>query len=184
MIRHNTCLKTEPVFKFGASCSVNGIAAILDVQVGTIGVSNWKWSSNSSQVACHMEFWSYLLSFTMDPAQLAYQQTLRCHQAHLHMACLFSLFIKVIILNVAAIICAQYLKQPWHTSILTGQMWVLELLGGHPECTYSHRAWSPYSCLLCSHWWASFFGLWWFKVCHSWGATGHLPLLLCHWLNS
>ena len=69
----------------------------------------------------------------MDPAQLAYQQALRHHQAYLHMACLFSLFIRIIILNVAAIICAQYLKQPWHTSILTGQMWVLELLGGHPE---------------------------------------------------
>ena len=69
----------------------------------------------------------------MDPAQLAYQQALRRHQAHLHMAHLFSLFIRVIILNVAAIIRAQYLKQPWHTSILTGQMWVLELLGGHPE---------------------------------------------------
>ena len=50
----------------------------------------------------------------------------------------FSLFIRVIILNVAAImIHAQYLKQPWHTSMLTGQMWVLELLGGHTEhiCT-------------------------------------------------
>ena len=69
----------------------------------------------------------------MDPAQLAYQQALRHRQAHLHMAHLFSLFIRVIILNVAAIIRAQYLKQPWHTSILTGQMWVLELLGGHPE---------------------------------------------------
>ena len=69
----------------------------------------------------------------MDPAQLAYQQALRRRQAHLHMAHLFSLFIRVIILNVAAIIRAQYLKQPWHTSILTGKMWVLELLGGHPE---------------------------------------------------
>ena len=73
----------------------------------------------------------------MDPAQLAYQQALRHHQAHLHMAQLFSLFIRVIILNVAAIIHAQYLKQPWHTSMLTGQMCVLELVGGHPECIHT-----------------------------------------------
>ena len=48
----------------------------------------------------------------------------------------FSPFIGVIIYNAAAIIHAQYLKQPWYTSMLTGQkkIWVLELLGGHPEC--------------------------------------------------
>ena len=107
------------------------------MQVGTIVVLNWKQSSNSSQVTHHTEFWSYLLSFTMDPAQLTYQQALRCHQAYLHMAHLFSLFIRVIIFNVAAIICVQYLKQPWHTSMLTGQMWVLELLAGHPECIHT-----------------------------------------------
>ena len=70
----------------------------------------------------------------MDSAQHAYQQTLRWNQAPQNMAHLFSLFIRVIILNLVAIIQAQYLKQPWHTSMLTGQMWVLELLAGHPEC--------------------------------------------------
>ena len=63
----------------------------------------------------------------------AYQQTLRCNQAIQNMSCLFSLFIRIIILNLVAIIQAQYLRQPWHTSMLTGQMWVLELLAGHPE---------------------------------------------------
>ena len=77
--------------------------------------------------------WSYLLSSTMDPAQIAYQHALRQCQALQNMACLFTLFIRVIVLNVAAIIWAQYMKQPWHTSMLTGQMWVLELLAGHPE---------------------------------------------------
>ena len=100
-------------------------------------ISNQKWSSNSLQVACHMEFWSYLLSFTIDPAQLAYQQALRWQQALQTMAHLFTLFIRVIVLNVAAIIWAQYLKQPWHTSMITGQMWVLELLAGHPECIHT-----------------------------------------------
>ena len=92
----------------------------------------WHMSQHNSCLKLEMEFkfitsgtlqfWSHLLSFTMDPAQLAYQQALRCHQAHLHMACLFSLFIRAIIPNVAAIIHAQYLKQPWHTSMLSGKM--------------------------------------------------------------
>ena len=30
------------------------------------------------------------------------------------------------------------MKQPWHTSMLTGQMWVLELLAWHPECICTH----------------------------------------------
>ena len=72
----------------------------------------------------------------MDSAQHAYQQTLRWNQASQNMAHLFSLFIRVIILNLVAIIQAQYLKQPWHTSMLTGQMWVLELHAGHPECIH------------------------------------------------
>ena len=70
----------------------------------------------------------------MTPEELAYEQAgIQRHLAFQHMARLFSLFIRVIILNVAAIIRARYLKQPYHTSILTGQMWVLELLAGHPE---------------------------------------------------
>ncbi|KAH9954260.1 hypothetical protein BGW80DRAFT_1130185, partial [Lactifluus volemus] len=28
----------------------------------------------------------------------------------------------------------QLFKQPYHTSALTGEAWVLELLAGHPEC--------------------------------------------------
>ena len=37
-------------------------------------------------------------------------------------------FIRVIVLNIASIIQAHHLKEPYHTSILTGHMWVLELL--------------------------------------------------------
>ena len=65
----------------------------------------------------------------MDSAQHA--------QALQNMVRLFSLFIRVIILNLVAIIQAQHLKQPWHTSMFTGQMWVLELLAGHPECIHT-----------------------------------------------
>ena len=69
----------------------------------------------------------------MDPAQHAYQEALRRCQAVQHMARLLTFIIRIIVLNVAAIIRSHYLKQPWHTSMLTGQMWVIELLGGHPE---------------------------------------------------
>ena len=69
----------------------------------------------------------------MDPAQHAYQEALRRRQAVQHMARLFTFIIRIIVLNVAAIIRSRYLKQPWHTSVLTGQMWVIELLAGHPE---------------------------------------------------
>ena len=70
----------------------------------------------------------------MDPAQHAYQEALRWRQAVQHMGCLFTFIIRIIVLNVAAIIQSHYLKQPWHTSMLTGQIWVIELLAGHPEC--------------------------------------------------
>ena len=73
----------------------------------------------------------------MDPAQHTYQEALRQHQAVQHMAHLFTFIIRIIVLNVAAIIRSRYFEQPWHTSMLTGQMWVIELLAGHPEhiCT-------------------------------------------------
>ena len=73
----------------------------------------------------------------MDPAQLVYQQSIRQHQGFQQMTHLFTLVIRVIVFNIASIIQAHYLKEPYHTSMLTGHMWVLELLGGHPEhiCT-------------------------------------------------
>ena len=73
----------------------------------------------------------------MDPAQHAYQEALRWRQAVQHMARLFTFIIRIIVLNVAAIIQSRYLKQPWHTSMLTGQMWVIELLAGHLECIHT-----------------------------------------------
>ena len=69
----------------------------------------------------------------MDPAQLAYQQAIGWHQAFQQMTCLFTFVIRVIVLNIASIIQVHYLKEPYHTSILTGHTWVLELLGRHSE---------------------------------------------------
>ena len=80
---------------------------------------------------------SLLLPFTMNPVQHAYQKALRRRQAVQHMAHLFTFIIRIIVLNVAAIIWSRYLKQPWHTSMLTGQMWVIKFLAGHPECIHT-----------------------------------------------
>ena len=30
-----------------------------------------------------------------------------------------------------------YMKEPYHTSILSGYAWLQELLHGHPECIYT-----------------------------------------------
>ena len=69
----------------------------------------------------------------MDPAQLAYQQSIGWHQAFQQMTCLSTFVIRVIVLNIASIIQVHYLKEPYHTLMFTGHMWVLELLGGHLE---------------------------------------------------
>ena len=69
----------------------------------------------------------------MDPAQLVYQQSIRQCQVFQQMTHLFTLVSRVIVFNIASILQAHYLREPYHTSVLTGHMWVLGLLGGHPE---------------------------------------------------
>ena len=44
------------------------------------------------------------------------------------------ILLTIIIPKFIQVICSLYIKQPYHTSILSGKAWVQELLNGHPKC--------------------------------------------------
>ena len=54
---------------------------------------------------------------------------------HLHLTILvaISLQLSLLLLTLMCLISRYYLKEPYHTSILSGYVWVQELLNGHPE---------------------------------------------------
>lgn len=43
------------------------------------------------------------------------------------------LFLSIVITATAAVLQSLEGREPYHTSILTGEGWVMELLGGHPD---------------------------------------------------
>jgi len=43
------------------------------------------------------------------------------------------LFVAILLTGTSSLLLSLYEREPYHTSILTGQGWVMELLEGHPE---------------------------------------------------
>ena len=43
------------------------------------------------------------------------------------------MFMSIILTAMASLLTSMYTRDPYHTSILTGEGWVMELLAGHPE---------------------------------------------------
>ena len=57
--------------------------------------------------------------------------TARVRQQIAHLG---ALIINIIVPTILQILQALYIKEPYHTSILSGEGWVQELLHGHPRC--------------------------------------------------
>ena len=66
----------------------------------------------------------------------------KCRQ-RLHIVQKQMMMIVSLLVVAIAIICASdkeqlaWLRLPYHTSILTGEGWVMELLAGHPQCIHT-----------------------------------------------
>ena len=50
-----------------------------------------------------------------------------------HLRNYICLFVAILLTGTSSLLLSLYEREPYHTSILTGQGWVMELLEGHPE---------------------------------------------------
>jgi hypothetical protein len=98
-----------------------------------------------------------------------------------------TLFVRVLITGTTSLLLAESLNIPqaYHTSILTGEGWVRELLAGHPGCircelgVHSHifpETWVD--------WGTPSTGPRQIKVCLLWGTACNLLVHQCHWNNN
>jgi hypothetical protein len=65
--------------------------------------------------------------------QVVMEQNSRRRQMRLRFQRFTILFVSIILTALVSVLQSYYHKEPYHTSILTGEGWVLELLAGHPE---------------------------------------------------
>src|SRR5882762_7344743 len=73
----------------------------------------------------------------MDEQASMHHRAAQHREIQLRLSRIAALIVTILVTNLVALLRSRYFKEPWHTSILTGQMWVMELLMGHPEriCT-------------------------------------------------
>ena len=59
------------------------------------------------------------------------------HNRRLRIIRFMGLFISIILTATSSLMESMYIKEPYHTSALSGEAWVMELLSGHPLCILS-----------------------------------------------
>jgi hypothetical protein len=61
-------------------------------------------------------------------------------------------FVHTLVSSAIAIAKPLFNKTPYHTSILTGEGWVLKLLNGHPKWIHTELGvhWHVFCCLVCA----------------------------------
>jgi hypothetical protein len=55
------------------------------------------------------------------------------HLLRQRIAIYITLIISIMLTAVTSLLESVYIHEPYHTSVLTGEAWVMELLSGHPE---------------------------------------------------
>lgn len=64
------------------------------------------------------------------PSNLNYDQRKLLRQ---HITTYITLIISIMLTAVTSLLESVYIHEPYHTSVLTGEAWVMELLYSHPE---------------------------------------------------
>jgi len=86
----------------------------------------------------------YTTFISMDEESLIIQQ-----QTQRHLQQYVALFLSIILSATTALLESYTTREPYHTSILTGEGWVMQLLAGHPECICCElvlrRQWQTYT---------------------------------------
>ena len=149
-----------------------------DAQSETIVVPNWKWSSNSSQVAHCVEFdlISYLSLWILHNMHInrLLEGTRPFRTWLIYSAYSLGLSFLILWLLFEPSI-SNSLGIPQCSLVKCG-CWSF-LLAIQNVSAQSLESIPMYSML------SSWIGLLWFKVCHPWRAAGYFSLLLCHWLD-